>query len=110
MPDDLTPADPPSDPMDKVRRRVDRLVDATFTHCEKVMQVGTNADKLSIAKNVLPQLIRVLGEQAEADVHAEMRDALAEMREAFRSTVYTPPAAEIADEDMVDAVVPEDPS
>lgn len=102
--------DLPPDPMDKVRRRVEKLVDATFEHCERTMAVGTPADKLAIAKNVLPQLIRVLGEQAEADVHAEMRDALAEMREAFRSTVAQVAPMLVADVDLEDAVVPEDPS
>lgn len=107
VPDTNLPAD---DAMEKVRRRVERLVGVTFDYCEATMQVGTPANKLAIAKNVLPQLIRVLGEQREADVHAEMREALAEMREAFRSTLPVPVHIEIADEDLEDAVVPEDPS
>lgn len=99
--------DPHLDALEQIRARVERLTTKTLAECERIMEVGNPAAKLTVAKSVLPQLIRALSEQGDVDTHAEMREALAEMREALRETVAKP--AVIVDEgDEVE--LPEDAS
>lgn len=110
MPSDLPVAVPDQhlDALEHIRTRIERLTSRTLEECERVMAVGTPAAKLTVAKSVLPQLIRVLGEQQEADTHAEMREALAEMREALRETVAKPAVIVDVGDDEPD--LPEDAS
>lgn len=80
----------PPNPVDLLRARISGLVSMTLDEVEEIMHTGTPAMKLTVARTTLPALVKILGDEQQADELQDMRDALAEVKRSIQATIADP--------------------
>lgn len=63
------------------RLRIENLLDLALDECEKILRTGTTALKMSVLRQVIPALVKAIGEPDATDELAEMREELRRLYE-----------------------------
>ena len=92
-----------SDAFDGLRDRAATMVGKMMDQAERILEVGTPADKAAFTKTVLPAILKQLQEKKEGDDLAELRQAQADLMSQVRETL-------IGGQSLVDESVPEVPT
>lgn len=97
-----------TDAFEALRDRAAGMVNQMMDQAERILEVGTPADKAQFTKTVLPAILKSLQEKKEGDDLAELRqaqaDLMSEVREALVGGQGQPSAPVVPDvpEDGVD--------
>lgn len=89
-----------SDAFDVLRDRAAGMVGKMMSQAERILEVGTPADKAAFTKTVLPAILKQLQEQKEGDDLAELRQAQADLMSQVRQALVSPtsePGAVVSD-------------
>ncbi len=76
-----------SDAFDGLRDRAAHMVGRMMDQAERILEVGTPADKAAFTKTVLPAILKQLQEQKEGDDLAELRQAQADLMSEVREAL-----------------------
>ncbi len=79
-----------SDAFDGLRDRAAGMVGKMMSQAERILEVGTPADKAAFTKTVLPAILKQLQEQKEGDDLAELRQAQADLMSQVRQALVSP--------------------
>lgn len=76
-----------SDAFDGLRDRAAGMVGKMMTQAERILEVGTPADKATFTKTVLPAILKQLQEKKDGDDLAELRQAQADLMSDVREAL-----------------------
>ena len=91
-----------SDAFDGLRDRAAHMFGRMMDQAERILEVGTPADKAAFTKTVLPAILKQLQEQKEGDDLAELRQAQADLMSEVREAL-------VGGQQVVDEGVPDVP-
>ena len=73
--------------LDILRARIGNIVNLSLDEVEKTLRVGTPAAKAAVMKTTLPALIKILGDEQQADELEELRDLVRQNHERERESI-----------------------
>lgn len=92
------------DAFEQLRSRAASMVGSMMSQAERIMEVGTPADKAQFVKTVLPAILKSLQDKKEGDDLAELRQAQADLMSEVREALLRRP------DEMADRSVPDVPT
>lgn len=78
------------DAFEALRSRAASMVGSMMSQAERIMEVGTPADKAQFVKTVLPAILKSLQDKKEGDDLAELRQAQADLLSEVREALLRP--------------------
>jgi hypothetical protein len=78
------------DAFEQLRSRAASMVGSMMSQAERIMEVGTPADKAQFVKTVLPAILKSLQDKKEGDDLAELRQAQADLMSEVREALLRP--------------------
>lgn len=75
---------------DQVLDRVDNLFNLLLDNMEKLIKTGTTANQMTLAKTIIPALVRERANRRAGNDKSELREFM-QVMQGMRAEIYDPP-------------------